>query len=352
MGRIRIVPRVSSKENKNIYFKQREKLGLTRETASDLLETIAPERIEKIENERCEPHPDEVLVMSEKYKSPELCNYYCSNQCPIGRQYVPEVKIQNLSQIVLRLVDSLNTVQDNQRRLIGITADGTIDDSEINDFVDIQNALEKISITVEALLCYVFYLTCYLFSSQILLYMAFKYLYCICDRCRGGEKYKKKFDKCHMPLDSFSLEWFKRKFKEDDFSNAESYPENYKKLPENLFTKGEKKKLKAESIGSWSSMQRTWEKSCIKEEYPYEFYAHVIKQYCKENSITPLQLDFIVWSKMQKIMAAESFIKTFKDDDKENKEAINSEEQEPYDIPNLKTTLENRLSEIRPLICK
>ena len=145
------MPRVSSKENKNIYFKQREKLGLTRETASDLLETIAPERIEKIENERCEPHPDEVLVMSEKYKSPELCNYYCSNQCPIGRRYVPEVKIQNLSQIVLRLVDSLNTVQDNQRRLIGITADGTIDDSEINDFVDIQNALEKISITVEAL---------------------------------------------------------------------------------------------------------------------------------------------------------------------------------------------------------
>ena len=34
------------------------------------------------------------------------------------------------------------------------------------------------------------------------------------------------------------------------------------------------------------------------------------------------------------------------------KEAINSEEQEPYDILNLKTTLENRLSEIRPLICK
>ena len=41
-----------------------------------------------------------------------------------------------------------------------------------------------------------------------------------------------------------------------------------------------------------------------------------------------------------------------KDDDKENKEAINSEELEPYDILNLKTTLENRLSEIRPLICK
>ena len=90
-------------------------------------------------------------IVSEKYKSPELCNYYCSNQCPIGRQYVPEVKIQDLSQIVLHLVDFLNTVQADQRTLIGITADGIIVDSKIEDFVDIQNELEKIAITVEAL---------------------------------------------------------------------------------------------------------------------------------------------------------------------------------------------------------
>ena len=49
------------------------------------------------------------------------------------------------------MIDSLNTVQDNQRRLISITADGKIDDAEIDDFVDIQEELEKISITVEAL---------------------------------------------------------------------------------------------------------------------------------------------------------------------------------------------------------
>ena len=60
-------------------------------------------------------------------------------------------KIQDLSQIVLKMVDSLNTVQDNQRRLISITADGIVDDSEIDDFVSIQEELEKISITVEAL---------------------------------------------------------------------------------------------------------------------------------------------------------------------------------------------------------
>lgn len=145
------MPKVSSKTNKNIYFQRREELGLTREGASELLETMAPERIEKIENERLDPRPDEVLLMAEKYKAPELCNYYCSQQCPIGQQYVPEVKIQDLSQIILRMLSSLNSVQDNQRRLIDITADGVIDDDEIEDFVDIQVELEKISITVEAL---------------------------------------------------------------------------------------------------------------------------------------------------------------------------------------------------------
>ncbi len=143
--------KISTKENKNVYFKRREELKLTRDQASEVLESITPERIEKIENERVEPHPEEILIMADKFKSPELCNYYCSNQCPIGKQYVPEVKIQDLSKIILKMVNSLNTVQDNQRRLISITADGVIDDIEIDDFIDIQEELEKISITVEAL---------------------------------------------------------------------------------------------------------------------------------------------------------------------------------------------------------
>ena len=42
--------RISKKENKNIYQTRREELGLSRDKASELLETITPERIEKIEN--------------------------------------------------------------------------------------------------------------------------------------------------------------------------------------------------------------------------------------------------------------------------------------------------------------
>lgn len=143
--------RVSIKENKNPYQVRREELGLSREKASEILGAIPPERIEKIENEKSLPHPDEVLTMSEAYKMPNLCNYYCANECPIGQQYVPEIKIKDLSQIVLEMVASLNAMHRKQERLIEITADGIIEDEEIKDFVHIQEELEKISITVETL---------------------------------------------------------------------------------------------------------------------------------------------------------------------------------------------------------
>ena len=143
--------RKSTKENKNIYQRTREGLNLTREEASDLMVTMSPERIEKIENERSMPHPDEVLLMSDQYKQPDLCNYYCANQCPIGAQYVPEIKIKDLSQIVLETIASLNAMQKMKDRLIEITVDGQITDDELADFVHIQEELEKISVAVETL---------------------------------------------------------------------------------------------------------------------------------------------------------------------------------------------------------
>lgn len=89
--------------------------------------------------------------MAEKYMAPELCNQYCANECPIGRQYVPEIKIKELPQIVLEMIASLNSMHRKQERLIEITADGEVDSEELDDFIFSQEELEKISITVETL---------------------------------------------------------------------------------------------------------------------------------------------------------------------------------------------------------
>ena len=104
-----------------------------------------------IESEKFLPYPSEVLTMAAKYQRPSLCKYYCSHQCPIGQQYVPEIKVKDLSQIVLETIASLNAMQTKKNRLIEITVDGQISGDELADFVYIQEELEKISVAVETL---------------------------------------------------------------------------------------------------------------------------------------------------------------------------------------------------------
>ena len=139
----------------SIYKDIRKKLNLTRDDVCDkasLMNTpLQPERLERIENGKFPITPDEVMLLSEIYGEPSLCNHYCAKECPIGEKYVPEIKAKDLSQIVLEMLASLNTMKKNQERLIEISADGIIDDDEIRDFVYIQKELEHISITVETL---------------------------------------------------------------------------------------------------------------------------------------------------------------------------------------------------------
>lgn len=138
-----------------IYKETRKKHDLTRDDVCDkasLMDNpIQPERLERIENGKFPITPNEVMLLAEIYGEPTLCNYYCSKECPIGEKYVPEVKVKDLAQIVLEMLSSLNSMKKSQERLIEITADGTIDDDEIKDFVFIQKELECISVTVEAL---------------------------------------------------------------------------------------------------------------------------------------------------------------------------------------------------------
>lgn len=56
-----------------------------------------------------------------------------------------------MSQIILEMLASLNSMNQKKDRLIEITSDGQIASDEIEDFVRIQKELEKISVTVETL---------------------------------------------------------------------------------------------------------------------------------------------------------------------------------------------------------
>lgn len=134
----------------NIYRKCRDDAGLTRDKASELLEWISADRIDRIERGTA-PHPDEVLQMAHCYKRPELCNYYCTHECRIGQELIPEVRVKDLANIVLEMLSTLNTLDKEKNRLIEITADGAITEDEYHDFALIQQRLEDISMSVDSL---------------------------------------------------------------------------------------------------------------------------------------------------------------------------------------------------------
>jgi hypothetical protein len=141
----------SIKEDKNIYFESREEAGLTRAQASEIIGTISESRLEKLETGKTTLYPEDVVDMAAAYKKPELCNYYCTHECRIGKDNVPEVKISSLSEIVLGMLSALNSMETQKNRLIEITADGEISEDELPDFVEIQNQLNQIDLTVESL---------------------------------------------------------------------------------------------------------------------------------------------------------------------------------------------------------
>ena len=143
--------RKSTREKKTIYQQLREEDSLTREKAAELLEFISEDRLERIENEKSQPAPEDVIRMAQVYNAPELCNYYCSHQCPIGQKYVPPVEMTELPAIILETVASLNTVYPLTNRLIEISRDGKITEDEVPDFSNIQENLKKGSRAIEAL---------------------------------------------------------------------------------------------------------------------------------------------------------------------------------------------------------
>ena len=141
----------SVKENKNIYQLSREAKELSREAASELLEYISPERIEKIESGKSEPHPDEVMTMEEQYGNPELCNYYCTHECPIGMKYVPKAKLSDFSQVTIDIIAALNAMSDEKDRLIAIARDGRVNDFERRDFDAILEKLNTIDRSIQGM---------------------------------------------------------------------------------------------------------------------------------------------------------------------------------------------------------
>ena len=143
-----------SDEKKTVYQLARDELKLTRVQAAMKMagDGMTVDRLTKVENGTLALHPEDVVAMSKGYNKPELRNYYCCNECPIGKIDAPEAVFQdNVHQILVNMAVSLESVNQKKNRLMEILADGEVDASEKRDFDTISEELDRISAIIESL---------------------------------------------------------------------------------------------------------------------------------------------------------------------------------------------------------
>lgn len=146
----------ATKAADNMYYLARREAAETnqdfasREKAAEII-GMDRTRLARIELDTLSPYPEEVKAMSSAYNTPELCNTYCARECPIGRNSVPEITIDDFDRLALKVLGSLKDIDSLRASLIAISEDGVIEEKERPAFHQILESLEKISTNAKAL---------------------------------------------------------------------------------------------------------------------------------------------------------------------------------------------------------
>lgn len=98
------MPKMATKAADNVFYKARiaaaswnDRLG-SREGASEVT-GIDRTRLANIELGTINPHPEEVLMLSDTYNAPELQNHFCSHLCPLGIGTISPIELEELERV-------------------------------------------------------------------------------------------------------------------------------------------------------------------------------------------------------------------------------------------------------------
>ncbi|AZV56772.1 helix-turn-helix transcriptional regulator [Clostridium sp. AWRP] len=123
----------------------------SREGTSEIL-GVSPSSLLNYETGVCKQIPTDVVVkMAEIYNAPELMNYYCCKECPIGKYSVPHIEVLEMDRITIQIVSSLENINEVKKELLDITEDGIITEYEKPKLDHIVKTLDKISVESQEL---------------------------------------------------------------------------------------------------------------------------------------------------------------------------------------------------------
>lgn len=140
----------ATKAASSVWYKARMRMAekdsrfCSREIASIIL-GIERTRLAHIELQDVLIHPDEAVVMADKYKAPELLNYCCTKCCPIGVIDVEPVEVMSIEKIAVRLLRTLGDVADIEKAIIEIAAKEKVTEDEIRKLNEILEKLKRLA---------------------------------------------------------------------------------------------------------------------------------------------------------------------------------------------------------------
>lgn len=102
--------------------------------------------------EKCMP-VDKAVLMADLYKAPELLNYYCKNNCPIGCVHDLADDSENIDRITVKLVKNLRVdqIEKIKEKLVDIAEDGVVTEDEIDELREVSNYLSELSVIANQL---------------------------------------------------------------------------------------------------------------------------------------------------------------------------------------------------------
>lgn len=127
--------RQATKAKGNRYFEARMKAAkfneklFTRSGAIDYLPGVTEDSLKKYELNINRPPNVVVSLMADAYNEPELRQWYCASECPLGRdsREIPEMPAERA---LIRLQNSIYQMESLTRLISLIMEDGILDEDE------------------------------------------------------------------------------------------------------------------------------------------------------------------------------------------------------------------------------
>lgn len=143
------MPKIATKAAENMFCQARYKAATfndrlsSREGAAEEL-GIDRTRLARIELGSTVPYQEEVLLMADCYRAPELKGNYCREMCPLGKG-MPPIRDEGLDRISLRALSSFRRIDAAKELLLDITADGIITEEERPELDEIIHTLDEVN---------------------------------------------------------------------------------------------------------------------------------------------------------------------------------------------------------------